>query len=338
MTVPRLRTDEQASDHGRLAGRRVLVTGASGVVGRCVVPDLLREGASVVAISRNVPDRQQTGPHAGRHSRLELDLRARNLPPNEVATITDCIHLAAVLFPVSSATFFHDNIPITRNVVSALVRHAPNLQRFVHVSSLAARGPGASADYNDPNLDARAVSDYGESKYACETVVRSLLPERVHVAILRPGIVLSRDDHRLLLTAKNLRWTPSSVLARLPSAISAIAVEDLSQAIVAALASQPPLTGVFEIGHPEPVRVQDIAGRGARLEVEASLTSSWLMKTIAAAATSAARLTGTAPLLTFDKLREMQHASWCTDSTAFMAATGWQPVIHPMTFLQPYLR
>ena len=168
MTVPRLRTDEQASDHGRLAGRRVLVTGASGVVGRCVVPDLLREGASVVSISRNVPDRQQTGPHAGRHSRLELDLRARNLPPNEVATITDCIHLAAVLFPVSSATFFHDNIPITRNVVSALVRHAPNLQRFVHVSSLAARGPGASADYNDPYLDARAVSDYGESKYACE--------------------------------------------------------------------------------------------------------------------------------------------------------------------------
>jgi nucleoside-diphosphate-sugar epimerase len=267
-----------------------------------------------------------------------MDLRARIPPPIEVATLTDCIHLAAVLFPVSSAAFFHDNIPITRNIVSALARHAPSLQRFVHVSSLAARGPGASADYKDAYLDARAVSNYGESKYACETVARSLLPERVHVAILRPGIVLSRDDHRLLLTAKNLRWTPSSVLARLPSAMSAVAVEDLSQAIIAALASQPPLTGVFEIGHPEPVRVQEIAGRGARRDPEASLTPSWLMKTIAAAATAAARLTGAAPLLTFDKLREMQHASWCTDSTAFTAATGWQPSIHPMKFLQPYLR
>jgi nucleoside-diphosphate-sugar epimerase len=335
MKVSRLRTDQQVSDQGNLVGRRVLVTGASGIVGRTVVPELLRAGADVISVTRVGPARY---PVAGRHHELKLDLRSDLPPPSQLAAITDCIHLAATLFPLSSTAFFHDNILITKNIASALARTGKELQRFVHVSSLAARGPGASTDYKDPHLDARAVSGYGESKYACEMVAKSLLPDSICLSILRPGIVLSHDDRRLLLTARSLRFTPSFILQRLPQAISAIAVEDLTQAIIAALTSAPAPTGVFEICHPEPVRLHDIARRGRRRDPTARIDSGWLMTSIAAVSTSVAYLSGTAPMLTFDKLREVQHAYWCADSSAFTAATGWQPTTHPYTFLQPYLR
>lgn len=316
----------------------MLVTGASGIVGRHAVPELLRAGADVISISRTGLGLDRSSGIAGRHQAFELDLRSELPASPELAAVTDCIHLAATLFPTSSTSFFHDNILITKNIVSALARHAHDLHRFVHVSSLAARGPGASMDYSDPHLDARAVSRYGESKYACEMVAKSLLPDAICLSILRPGIVLSRDDHRLLLTARSLSLTPSSVLQRLPLAISAIAVEDLTEAIIAALTTTPEPTGVFEICHPEPVRVHDIAGRGSRRDPTTPIDSGWLMKTLAAVSTSAAYLSGKAPLLTFDKLREMQHASWCADSSAFTAVTGWQPSVDPYAFLRQHLR
>jgi nucleoside-diphosphate-sugar epimerase len=166
---------------------------------------------------------------------------------------------------------------------------------------------------------------------------KSLLPDATCLTILRPGIVLSHDDHRLLMTARSLHLTPSFVLQRLPQAISAIAVEDLTQAIIVALAASPAPSGVFELCHPDPVRVHDIAQRGQRRDAAAPIPSGWLMNTIAALSSSVAYLSGTAPMLTFDKLKEMQQAQWCADSSAFTAATGWRPTIAPLTFLRPYL-
>lgn len=195
-----------------------------------------------------------------------------------------------------------------------------------------------SADYRDPHLDACAVSRYGKSKYASELIAKSLLPRAVQLCILRPGIVLSRHDHRLLLTARSLQSAPAFLLRRLPEAMSAVAVEDLSQAIVAGLIADLAPVGVFEIGHPHPIRLEDVTGlRRKPPRSEARVAPGWLLLTMAAAATATAYLTGSAPLLTFDKLREVQHLYWCANSSRFMAATGWQANIHPYTFLQPYL-
>jgi nucleoside-diphosphate-sugar epimerase len=181
------------------------------------------------------------------------------------------------------------------------------------------------------------VSCYGESKYAGETVVKALLPDAVALTILRPGIVLSLDDHRLLLTAKGLRLTPTFVLERMPDAISAIAVEDLTQAIMACLITKPAPRGVFEITHPEPVRVHELAKRGRRRNSSQPIKPALIMSAIAALSTAAAYFSGSAPMLTFDKLREMEHAKWCGDSTPFTAATGWKPEVDPYSFLKPYV-
>jgi nucleoside-diphosphate-sugar epimerase len=332
-----LGTDQQVSDRGNLTGRRILVTGASGIVGRNVVEELLRAGADVFSVSRSNLRSHLDSSVTGSHHALLLDLRSELLPPERLVELTDCIHLAATLFPISSTAFFHDNVLISKNIASALARGAPRLKRFVHVSSLAARGPGESADYKDPYLDTRAVSCYGESKYAGETVVKTLLPAAIDLTILRPGIVLSRHDHRLLLTANSLRLTPSFVLERMPEAISAVAVEDLTGAIISALTTEPAPRGVFEISHPEPIRVHEIAKRCRRRDPRQPIKPGWLMSAMAAVSTAAAYFTGTAPMLTFDKLREMQHAKWCADSSAFTAATGWEAKTQPYAFLKPYV-
>lgn len=317
-----------------LAGRRVLVTGASGIVGRVLVPDLLELGAEVVAASltpfRDYADWRSTG----RFTALDRDLRCEPLPPDLLETITDCVHLAATLFPVRSLAFFHDNITITKALAAALASHSRDLGRYVHVSSLAARGPGVSSDYAHPQREARAVSHYGQSKLAGEMVARSLLPPEVPLTFLRPGIVLSRADHRLMTTVKGLRFTPSAILGRMPHAISAIFVGDLSGAIVAALTTTPAPDGVFDICHPDPIRLHDFAGRGGRIDPEARLASGWLLKAMAALSGLASLVSRREPLLTFDKLREMQEPSWCGDSSAFTSATGWKAVTDPLGFLK----
>lgn len=315
-----------------LAGRRVLVTGASGVVGRNLVPVLLARGADVVSVFRKRP-KQFDRLDAARHAELRLDLREAPPPAPALRGVTDCVHLAATLFSADERDYDRDNAAMTQNLFSALARSAPGLRAVVVVSSLSARGPGTSADYPGGQGDARPVSCYGRSKLLSEMVAARLVPAGAGLTVLRPGIVLSAEDRRLMRLLRLARWIGPAMARHMPERCSAVAVEDVSQAVAAALTTTPQPCGTYDISHPEVLELRRLLRRRSGRNPPPRPASGGLVDALARIAMFAARIAGTAPALTTDKLREASHAEWCCDPAPFTAATGWKAQGAPADFV-----
>ena len=53
----------------------------------------------------------------------------------------------------------------------------------------------------------------------------------------------------------------------------------------------------------------------------------WLLNLVARCNLRLARITGSAPMLTPAKLRELRHSDWVVDNQAIGEVTGWSPTI-----------
>ena len=94
------------------------------------------------------------------------------------------------------AAFFECNTQGTVNLLDAAIEHAPNLVRFVHVSSLEACGP--SLDGKPVPLDQeRPVTAYGRSKLAAEKEVVAR-KDKLPVVVLRPAAIYGPRDVEIL--------------------------------------------------------------------------------------------------------------------------------------------
>ena len=70
---------------------------------------------------------------------------------------------------------------------------------------------------------------------------------------------------------------------------------------------------------------QRLAHRGdARAEALGEIV---LLDAVAALNSRIAAVTGSAPMLTPPKLRELRHPDWVADNSAITAATGWTPAV-----------
>lgn len=148
-----------------LAGRRVLVTGATGAVGRAVTTALADAGADVHVLVRRhtaVPGASTT--HIG-------DITA---PSTVVPALAGCdavVHLAALLHVVSPTAAIEDdarrvNAEATAALVDASL--AAGVSRLVYASTITVYGPQAPGTLLDEQAPCRPDTAYGQTKLAGE--------------------------------------------------------------------------------------------------------------------------------------------------------------------------
>ncbi|GAA4664431.1 MULTISPECIES: NAD-dependent epimerase/dehydratase family protein [Amycolatopsis] len=176
----------------------VLITGASGRVGANVVRRLVEAGRQVVAmVPPNDPLRSKLDSVADIEI-VEADLTDQEAINSAVKGRTAIVHLAAQLnrneTPVDK--FFDINAFGTLRLLEAVVRHAPDLERFVLASTDGTYRPGAPTARPLAETSPLAPADYyGSSKLLGEVILQRWADQYdIPHTVVRFGTILSPEE------------------------------------------------------------------------------------------------------------------------------------------------
>jgi len=303
---------------------KILLTGATGFVGRNFLLRAQAKGWRVLAVVRDA-------------GKLDAQLRAEGVPGRLVepigpdpatwpslAGLDAAVHCAGALFERSLHAYLRTNVDWTLNVLGAIPPGCP----AVVLSSQSAGGPTpAGLDARDEDCPDEPVSDYGESKLRME---RAILKSRdmSRTAILRPPMILGPRDAATLqlftMAGGLVRPKPGLV----PKAFSFLAVEDLLAAIELALADPSALggrpsyvasrTAVTDL---DLVRTAAACCGGRGIDLPLPLIA---VRALSAVVDALPPLRAKFPSLTRDRAREILPDRWVVDPSVFEKATGWR--------------
>ncbi len=288
----------------------VAVTGATGFVGANLIHQLARRGWDVRALTRRPPHKLLDSGITWVPGSLE--------DANSLATLvrgaSACIHVAGAIKGRNRDDFAKANVGGTERVLNACKNSG--VERYIHVSSLAAREPD--------------LSDYAWSKREAEEAVRALADG--HWSMVRPPAVYGPRDRETL----SLFQAAKLGLAPLPNTqarASLIHVNDLSAALIASLEADSALHGhVVDVHDGQPGgylladlyrQIGSVLGKRVMLVPVPGL----LLRGIGQANAVLAPFLGRVPMVTPGKVRELMHPDWTTQDDTLNRLAGWQPSI-----------
>ena len=303
---------------------KVLVTGASGMLGRATAQALLDRGDEVTVLQRRP---------AGLPCAEVLGDVADPVAVRRAATGQDAVvHLAAKVDVVGRwPEYVRANVEGTRAVVAAC--RGAGVGRLVHVSSPSVAHAGAAlagvgAEPADP---AGARGSYSRSKALAEQEVLAADSAALAVLAVRPHLVWGPGDTQLVA-----RIVERARAGRLPligsgaALIDTTYVDNAASALVAAVDACGPVHGealVVSNGEPRPVgevltrlcRAAGVPGPRGRVPFRAA----WLAGAAIEGTWSLARARATPPLTRF-LAEQLATAHWF-DQRRTRAALGWTP-------------
>lgn len=303
---------------------RVLVTGATGKVGRCLVAELLATGQPVRVISRD-PDAARL---FGSSARLEVrvadltDARTLDGICEDVETV---FHLASYAPRPDEPDIYEapSHWPVTAEGTANLVAEAArsSVERIIYLSSIKAMGDGAGAlGYPaDESVTPAPDSLYGRAKHAAEQQVLDWgRRHHRHASVLRLPMVYGLGDGgnipRMVRAIARGRFPPWPPVENHRAAIH------VADAIAAArlVAARPESAG-------EVYLVTDGRAYSTRWIYEETLralgrpiprwsTPLWLLRLAARLGTLGERLTGRRMPLTIDGLGKLLGDAWLSSA------------------------
>jgi nucleoside-diphosphate-sugar epimerase len=300
---------------------KVLLTGASGFVGSHILDSLMQRKVPTRLLLRKTSSDRFIGRHLSAVERCDGSIDHPESLPGAMRGITHVIHCAGLVKALSHRQFYEINQFGTRNLVTAA--NAQGIDHFVHVSSLAAAGPGTPANPVRESDPPNPVSHYGRSKLAGEHEVANHC--HCGFTILRPPAVYGPRDAEFLRLFKAVQsgFLPDLGCGR--QALSLVFVEDLAAVTVACLTPAAAGGRVFFVAAPE-VRTardfgervaQELGRRPLRIPVPVPLLwpVCWGQELIS-------QLTRKANVLSGQKYAELRAPGWVCNASALKAELG----------------
>ena len=191
----------------------VLVTGATGILGRVIVLELLKRGKIVRAAKRRTSNLEEV-----RHSFqfytenpddyfnkiewMNVDFEDIHSLQTAMIGIDEVYHCAATVsfHPADQRKMYHTNIEGTKNLLFAC--EGSGVKKFCFVSSIAVLDGVNEKDETDENSDYNQKLDhsaYAVSKHFSEMEVWRAAAEGLNTVIVNPGIIIGSGN-----------WTQSS--------------------------------------------------------------------------------------------------------------------------------
>jgi nucleoside-diphosphate-sugar epimerase len=186
------------------AASEVLVTGASGFVGGHLTRALVGAGYHVRVLARATSDLSAL--EGLPYRRIDGDLGDPLSLPAAVDSVHYIFHAGGLIKAKSDDEFIRINGEGTKNLAATARAHAPDLKRFVYVSSMAAAGPGAGERPVDEDSPVHPITPYGASKGLGEKWLASF---DLLSTVVRPPAVYGPGDHGMLdlfrMAARHIR-------------------------------------------------------------------------------------------------------------------------------------
>jgi nucleoside-diphosphate-sugar epimerase len=314
---------------------KVLLTGASGFIGSRILARLVLEGIPAAALLRSTSSKDLIRTEAGRVDIRVGALNDRSSLAGALEGVSHVIHCAGKTKALRISEFEEVNVQGTRNLVEAIGTLGGQIQRLVHLSSLAACGPAvaeAPAREVDPP---QPVSAYGRSKLKAERVITE--SEQTDAVILRPGGVYGPGDSDFfqLFRAVQRGWCP--VFAGGQQVLNLVYAEDLAQVAIRCLSAGSVRAGVYHVAHPRVIHAleltEQVAGVMQRRPRLVHLPAALLVP-LSWGAELMGRLTGKPGILGIDRRKELMASGWVCDTTRLREEAG----LACTTDLEPGLR
>ena len=286
------------------------VTGATGFIGRHLVPALVHAGWRVRLLLRREPvDPLWQG------LRPEVVAGALGQPAalsRLVEGADAIIHVAGLIKAARRSQFYRINRDGTESLARIAANEAPDAH-FLHVSSLAAREP--------------TLSDYAASKRAGEEAALALCGGRA--TVLRPPAVYGPGDRETLVFFQLGSGRLVPLLGSRAARSALIHVADLVSLLVA-LVGSPPQGRVLAAAdaQPEGYSWAEVLGAAARAVGNPNprlFGAPWPLLRGVSAVGDVARLFGSASMLSSQKLRELRHPDWSVSEAEWARPAAWQP-------------
>lgn len=223
---------------------KVLITGATGFVGREIVRQLRAAGHTIRILARSpLSPRVQEAV-----SRWEVEAHPGDVV--ETATLEGAlkgmdaaIHLVGIISEVGESTFENVHTGGTRNMVAAAQQ--AGVRRFIHMSALGTRPDAASR--------------YHQTKWAAEELVRH---SGLQFTIFRPSLIYGPQDQFINLFARIIRLSPVvPVLGNPRARFQPVPVEAVAAAFAGSLGKPQSVGQSYDLCGPEALTLSEIVDR-----------------------------------------------------------------------------
>jgi nucleoside-diphosphate-sugar epimerase len=300
----------------------ILVTGGTGFIGSHLVERLLALGAPVRVLTR--------GPGPPDKARVEVmrgDLVSGVGVARSLSGVDTVLHLAGVTKALASSDYYAGNVQASENLaraVASVIAEEKRSIRMVHVSSLAAIGPGLDATPLMEDALPHPITPYGKSKLEAERVVRRLLPDAV---IVRPPVVYGPRDTDVFQMLKSISRGIVLQMTGGERWFSAIYAKDLANGLIAAARAPGAAGRTYFMAHPDAVswsELGSVAGRIMGREPRVVRISTGVANAAGYCGEMLSRLMRRPGIVSRDKVREAGCAYWVCDTRRAKAELGFE--------------
>lgn len=209
---------------------KVLVTGATGFIGSHIADQMKEKGADVKCIIRKTSNLQWVENKG--YELVEASLSDVDSLKEVVKDVDIIFHSAGLTAARNMEDFIRGNVTGTKNLFEAAVQNAPNLKRFVHLSSQAAVGPSDSLlEMSTENKPHNPLTSYGKSKKMAEDYLNAN-KEKLPITIVRPPAVYGPRDVATLPMFKAAKKGIGTLIGFDDKYVSLISSMDLTNGVI----------------------------------------------------------------------------------------------------------